>query len=96
MEGKGKRSENFKRTILKLLPKLLEKGASFREQFITIFKPYFAEREKAEDRFNILLEEIRTLRLEGEERWRKAIKRLDEQSKRLEEHSKNRIYLCKS
>lgn len=87
-EKKAKSSESFKKAIFKTLPKLLEKDESFRAQFITFLKPYFAEKEKTEDRFNILLEEIKILREEGERRWQEAIRRLDEQEKRLEEHSK--------
>jgi hypothetical protein len=87
-EKKAKSSESFKKALFKTLPKLLEKDGSFRAQFITFLKPYFAEKEKTEDRFNILLEEIRILREEGERRWQEAIRRLDEQEKRLEEHSK--------
>ncbi len=84
LEKKDGSTERFKKALFKTLPKLLEKDESFRAQFIT----YFAEKEKTEDRFNILLEEIRILREEGERRWQEAIRRLDEQEGRLEEHSK--------
>ncbi|MFN3975808.1 MAG: DUF3782 domain-containing protein [Aquificaceae bacterium] len=87
-EKKAKSTESFKKTLFRILPKLLEKDESFRAQFITFLKPYFAEKEKTEERFNILLEEIKILREEGERRWQEAIRRLDEQERRLEEHSK--------
>lgn len=87
-EKKAKSSESFKKALFKTLPKLLEKDESFIAQFITFLKPYFAEKEKTEDRFNILLEEIKILREEGERRWQEAIRRLDEHLKILQEHNK--------
>lgn len=83
-----RRKITLKETIIKELPKLLQEDENFKREFIQIFSPYFAEKEKTEDRFNILLEEIRNLRKESEERWEEHKRVLEEHSKILKEHSK--------
>ena len=78
-------------SVYTTMPSSLQSSKAFGStigDIITFLKPYFAEKEKTEDRFNILLEEIKILREEGERRWQEAIRRLDEHLKILQEHNK--------
>ncbi len=71
--------------ILQVLPRLIEEDPAFRQTLLDMLRPYFADRQQTEDRFDRMLEELRRMREESERRWWAAmeeLRRMREESER--------------
>ena len=68
--------------ILQEFPLMVEKEPAIRESLIRI--AWFADRDKTEDRFERLFQELKDGREEQNKKWEENTKRLDEQSRNWE------------
>ena len=84
--------KEIKEIILKELPGLIKRDAKTREFILQLAQERFADKKKTEDRFEALLQEIKSLREDSERRWQETQaewnKKWQENEKRWEENQK--------
>jgi len=64
--------KEIKEIILKELPGLIKRDAKTREFILQLAQERFADKKKTEDRFEALLQEIKSLREDSERRWQET------------------------
>ncbi len=79
--------------ILQVLPRLIQEDPAFRQTLLDMLRPYFADRQQTEDRFDRMLEELRRMREESERKWWAAmeeLRRMREESERKWEEQRRK------
>ena len=74
--------------ILQVLPRLIEEDPAFRQTLLDMLRPYFADRQQTEDRFDRMLEELRRMREESERKWEEQQRKWEEQERKWEESTR--------
>ena len=80
--------KEIKEIILTELPRLIKKDPQTREFILQLTQERFADKKKTEDRFEVLLKEIKSLREEGEKRWEETRRWWQENLKKWQENEK--------
>ena len=74
---------SFREQLLRELPRLLREDPVLRQAVLELVRPYFAERQVTEDRFERMFEELRHMREESERHWQQQ---LEEWERRWQQH----------
>ncbi len=67
----------FREWLTQELPQLLREDPSLRAVLWDMLRPYFADRQETESRFEQMLAELRQLREDSERRWQEMLRRLE-------------------
>ncbi len=81
---------SFREQLLRELPRLLREDPALRQAVLELVRPYFAERQATEDRFERMFEELRLMREESERRWREQVERWERRWQQFLKESERR------